>query len=195
MTMLELCGRSIVRPLYRQATSSCTLLIYMYILRILTSCALPSVLIACGKTNKQDQVTRADKALAEAMTLGQEIKPADPKSRQGVLHTVCFARTLRLLAKLMRKEEQAVSAEGLLRNAIDSLEAIPNGTSSDKLLRPTHAYELVHTWNDFANLLDEWDKRESEAEAYRTKAKTYAHVDAHLNRLQFTFNVNLGWSL
>lgn len=142
---------------------------------------------------KQGSFDEAATVLSTAMNLAQEIKPDNMKSREGALFSVSFARSLRLLARVMHAQEQAVSAEGLYRNAIDTLEAIP---TPDGQLRPTHEFELVNAWEDFARLLDQWDKREGDAKRLRDKIKTsYEHLDPNLARLKFTFNVNLGWSL
>jgi tetratricopeptide (TPR) repeat protein len=71
-----------------------------------------------------------------------------------------LARTLCLLGILAHKSGQAVTAEGLFASAL----SYEKETVVGKLT-------YVESLNTYANLLDDWDKREDEAESMREKAK------------------------
>jgi len=76
------------------------------------------------------------------------------------------AQALTGLGSRARDELFAVTAEGLFRSSISSLE---KSIATSK--KPVHSLELARTLEEYAKLLKKWEKREPEAEKLQGRAK------------------------
>ena len=94
------------------------------------------------------------------------------------------AQALIFLASAARREQRAVTAEGLLRNALKFIEEV-------KGVKPIYTSVLQDGLLEYAMVLKSWDKREGEAQSFEEKAKS-VRVGSGLPSFKYQLE---GWAI
>ena len=125
---------------------------------------------------ERTELGRADEVLQRAMRFYTK----DPEHDK-----IRFSYTLAWLGAVQHAQEKAVTAEGLMRTATDTMESL-FGTMD---IQETAAY--CEALGAYARLLSEWDKREREAEKMQAKADS---IESKLSKIVLpSFHVGGSW--
>ncbi|CAM9701715.1 unnamed protein product [Chrysoparadoxa australica] len=115
------------------------------------------------RVRAREGAENASKWLGEALKLNEKGLPPD---------ALALGWNLTLLGQASLLADQAVTSEGLLRAALDKLEASSRGASLHP--SPCRPFALAATLEIYSGLLSRWEGREPEGEATKERAEGLA---------------------